>query len=74
MNWSGYILLGFIFASVFFILASLALFWAHRNGQLSNLEEGSKSIFDEDEPEGEVTDAFPQSSKRKRGHKADRHA
>jgi nitrogen fixation-related uncharacterized protein len=74
MNWSGYILLGFIFASVFFVLASLALFWAHRNGQLSNLEEGSKSIFDEDEPEGEVTDAFPQPSKRKRGQDTDRRA
>lgn len=69
MNWNQYILLGFIFASLFFVLAALALFWAHRNGQLNNLEQGSRSIFDEDEPEGEITDAFPKSSKKKRTSK-----
>jgi len=59
MSWSGYILFGFLFASFFFILAALALFWAHKNGQLSNMEEGAKSIFDEEEPMGELTDQFP---------------
>lgn len=67
MEWSQYILLGFIFASVFFVLAAGALFWAHKHGQLSNLEEGSRSIFDEDEPLGEVTDSFPNRTKPKSG-------
>jgi len=67
MAWSGYILLGFLFASLFFIAAAVALYWAHRHGQLDNLEAGARSIFDEDEPEGEVTDAFP--AKRQKAHR-----
>jgi nitrogen fixation-related uncharacterized protein len=59
MEWNQYILLGFIFASLFFLGGALALYWAHKNGQLGNLEKGARSIFDEDEPEGEVTDSFP---------------
>lgn len=60
MDWSAYILVGFLFASLFFVGASIALYWAHKHGQLSNLEKGSTSIFDEDEPMGEVTDSFPE--------------
>ncbi len=37
----------------------LALGWAFRNGQFENFQQGSRSIFGPDEPEGEVTDAFP---------------
>lgn len=37
----------------------LALGWAFRNGQFDNFQQGSRSIFGPDEPEGEVTDAFP---------------
>ena len=59
MDWSQYILVGFVFASVFFILAAMALHWAHKHGQLSNLDKGAKTIFDDDEPMGEVTDQFP---------------
>lgn len=71
MNWSSYILLGFVFASLFFLMAAAALYWAHKNGQLTNLEQGAKSIFDEDEPMGQITDQFPQrkdkaAAKRKR--------
>lgn len=66
MSWTGYILLGFLVASVLFLGAAAALHWAHKNGQLENLEEGSRSIFDADEPEGELTDAFPEKRKKKR--------
>lgn len=66
MNWGQYILVGFIFAGLFFVGAALALFWAHRHGQLSNLEKGATSIFDEDEPVGEVTDKFPKKARRPR--------
>jgi nitrogen fixation-related uncharacterized protein len=36
--------------------AVYALYWASKKGQLSNLEEGAKVIFDEEEPLGEPTD------------------
>lgn len=59
MEWSNYILVGFLSASLFFIAASFALYWAYKNGQLTKFDEGAKSIFDEEEPLGEQTDAFP---------------
>ena len=65
MDWSQYILIGFLFACLFFIAAALALHWAHKQGQLKNLEKGATSIFDEDEPVGEVTDSFPKKRKKK---------
>ncbi|NBD39081.1 MAG: hypothetical protein GVY10_10980 [Verrucomicrobia bacterium] len=67
MEWGTYIIGGFIFASLFFLAAAYALHWAHKSGQLSNLEEGSRSIFDEDEPEGEITDQFPEKKTKKPG-------
>jgi nitrogen fixation-related uncharacterized protein len=69
MDWSQYILVGFGFASLFFLAAALALYWAHKHGQLDNLEKGSTSIFDEDEPQGEVTDQFPRKKKSRKGAK-----
>lgn len=35
-----------------------AFYWAAKSGQFRNLEAGSKSIFDGDEPVGTATDAF----------------
>ena len=66
MDWSQYILIGFIFACLFFLAAALALHWAHKHGQLTNLEKGAQSIFDEDEPMGEVTDAFPRKRRKRK--------
>lgn len=44
---------------VFFGGSTLAAFyWAAKTGQFRNLEDGSKSIFDRDEPVGTATDAF----------------
>ncbi len=59
MEWAAYIAVIFVFAALFFVGAALALNWAHRNGQLENLEEGSRTIFDEEEPEGVQSDFFP---------------
>ena len=39
--------------------AVLALGWAFRSGQFDNFQQGALSIFGPDEPEGEMTDAFP---------------
>ena len=36
-----------------------ALYWAIRQGQFANFKRGATSIFDEDEPMGFRTDAFP---------------
>jgi len=36
----------------------LAFYWAARTGQFRNLEAGSKTIFDDEEPIGTATDAF----------------
>ncbi len=36
--------------------AVYALYWASKKGQLRNLEEGAKVIFDEEEPLGKPTD------------------
>jgi nitrogen fixation-related uncharacterized protein len=65
MGWTVYILVFMGVAALFFIAASYALHWAHRHKQLENFEEGARSIFDEDEPEGEITDAFPPPRSRK---------
>jgi nitrogen fixation-related uncharacterized protein len=40
-----------------------ALVWAIRNGQMSNLRAGARSIFDEEEPVGKQTDEFPGAHK-----------
>jgi nitrogen fixation-related uncharacterized protein len=36
--------------------AVYGLYWASKKGQLQNLEEGAKVIFDEEEPIGKPTD------------------
>jgi nitrogen fixation-related uncharacterized protein len=52
---------GILLASMILLGGSAvyALYWAAENGQFTNMEDGSKVIFDENEPEGEITDAFP---------------
>jgi len=57
MNAIVYILLAA--GLVFFGGTTLAAFyWAAKTGQFRNLEDGAKSIFDDDEPVGTATDAF----------------
>lgn len=65
MEWNIYILIGAAIATTFFVATAIALHWAHKNGQFSDLERGARSIFDDDEPLGQVTDRFP-VSRRKR--------
>lgn len=38
------------------VSAVYGLYWASRKGQLQNLEEGAKVIFDDEEPVGLPTD------------------
>jgi nitrogen fixation-related uncharacterized protein len=49
------------FAGICGVTAVSGLVWAVRTGQLANFGRGATSIFDEDEPLGEMTDRFPGS-------------
>lgn len=68
MQWTTYILLGLVGGGIFFAAAALALQWAAKNGQLSDFEKGARSIFDEEEPEGQMTDHFPKKPVSRREH------
>ena len=58
MSW---IALVFIFGliSAFSVSVIYGLWWALRGGQMSNFQQGATSIFDDEEPIGQMTDAFP---------------
>jgi cbb3-type cytochrome oxidase maturation protein len=43
----------------FGLSAVWALVWAINHGQFQDPEEASKSIFDDEEPIGQMTDCFP---------------
>lgn len=55
------------FALIFLVLigfassALLGFWWAATHGQFSSIERGATSIFDEEEPLGQPTDAFPET-------------
>ena len=60
------IVLVMLVAMVAILLSAVAaLYWAASHGEFADLEKKSRVIFDEDEPVGEVTDAFPQPRNRK---------
>ena len=40
--------------------------WAGRGGQFSEFQKGARSIFDEQEPIGRPTDAFPEPARKPR--------
>lgn len=42
------------------ITSVTALIWAVNSGQLGEFQNGATSIFDDDEPIGEMTDSFPE--------------
>ncbi len=47
------------FAALCGLSAVYGLVWAVRNGQVRDFARGAASIFDDDEPIGEMTDRFP---------------
>ncbi len=51
---------------VFFIVAVSALYWSAKRGQLRNFDSQAKTIFTDEEPEGEVSDSFPTKQKKNR--------
>jgi len=48
-----------IFGGCVFGCGLFALNWAHRAGQLRDFDNGARTIFDDDEPAGVLTDRFP---------------
>lgn len=50
----------------FFVVAVGALYWSAKKGQLRDFDKQSKTIFTEEEPEGEVSDSFPSKKKKKK--------
>jgi nitrogen fixation-related uncharacterized protein len=51
---------------VFFIVAVSALYWSAKKGHLRNFDSQAKTIFTEEEPEGEVSDSFPGKKRNKK--------
>ncbi len=58
MEWIFYTL-GFLIAVALSGSAVYALYWSSQHGQLRDFERGARSIFDEHEPVGAMTDHFP---------------
>lgn len=63
-SWTSYILIGFAGGFLFFAAGAWALHWAAKHGQFNKMEEGARSIFDEEEPVGRMTDRFPNAPRR----------
>lgn len=59
MQTNSYVFLMILMGVLFFITATLVLYWCAKNGQLRDFDKSSRSIFADDEPEGEETDFFP---------------
>ena len=58
MEWIFYTF-AFLVAIAISGTAVYALYWSSKHGQLRDFERGAASIFDEQEPVGEMTDHFP---------------
>ena len=65
-SWDIVFLVLILFGLLFFAVAVYALYWAAKNGQFEQFETGAKAIFDEEEPEGTVTDIFPKKRNQKK--------
>lgn len=59
MSPETYVIFGVIGAGIFFAAGAYMLWWAQKGGHLENFEKGAKVVFDEEEPEGVMTDRFP---------------
>jgi cbb3-type cytochrome oxidase maturation protein len=48
---------------IFFIVAVSALYWSAKKGQLRDFDSQAKTIFTDEEPEGQISDTFPTKKK-----------
>ncbi len=56
---SAYYILVFSVLILFALSVLGGMWWAIRRGEMKRVARGAYSIFDDDEPVGEMTDAFP---------------
>lgn len=57
-----------VLAATFGLLALWALGWSIAKGQYRDFAAGARSIFDEEEPVGQPTDAFPETTASEEHH------
>lgn len=57
--WDNSLLFVGLLGLLFFGTTIYAFVWARRERQFKNFDDGARSIFDDEEPEGTVTDRFP---------------
>lgn len=69
--WDKSIALVGLLGLVFFGTAIYAFVWARRQRQFNDFENGARSIFNDEEPEGRVTDSFPAHAQEKRSNTSD---
>ncbi len=63
MEWIFYTV-AFLIAAALSGTAVYALFWSSKHGQLLDFDRGAVSIFDDQEPVGQMTDHFPEKRKK----------
>lgn len=59
MDWDSSLLFVAFLGVLFFASAVYAFVWARRQRQFNNFDQGARAVFDDEEPEGVVTDTFP---------------
>ena len=63
-EWNLYLIIIAAIAGLFFASAVAALVWAVKHGQFHGFEQGARTVFDEEEPEGVHQDYFPGEAER----------
>ncbi len=58
-EWNLYLGVILVLGALFFASAVFALYWAARNRQFQDFDQGARTVFSDDEPEGTHTDFFP---------------
>lgn len=48
-----------VLGAFFFVTAIGVFYWCAKNGQFKNFNSQARTIFTDEEPEGEVSDGFP---------------
>ncbi|MGB0408533.1 MAG: hypothetical protein ACPG3X_00175 [Opitutales bacterium] len=48
-----------VLGTLFFTVAVSVLYWSSKRGHLRNFDDQAKTIFTDEEPEGQISDAFP---------------
>lgn len=72
MELNPYVLVMVCLGVLFFTSAILVLYWCTKTGQFKDFENGARTIFTEEEPEGMQTDFFPGIKKELKNNNKDK--